>query len=285
MRKQSLDRSVEVLHSKYEQCSYNVQLTFFQIVYVISGEGYLHINDHKITYNQGNLMLLTPNDAYRFDVEKTSEFLLIKFSRKYLKDASWKHVNCMECVLYHASHVMGCVLKNKPDEPIVESIAQALIHEIANNDVYSEDTILHCVNALIAVTARNLTKFKSANISTNADARIHSIIDYIQTHIYEPDLLRSAVIAEKFGLAETYLGIYFKRESGQTLSTFIARYKIQLIEHQLKFSDARINEIVAAFQFTDESHLNKFFKKYKGVSLTKFRKEETLDDMSTPTVA
>ncbi|WCT10332.1 helix-turn-helix domain-containing protein [Mucilaginibacter jinjuensis] len=273
MRKESLSQLVEVLHSKYEQCTYIAQLTFFQIVYVVSGSGFLHINNNKISYQEGNLMLLTPNDEYRFEVVCPTEFLLVKFARKYVRDASREDVNCLECVLYHAPHVLGCVLKNKPDEPIVKHIAQALIHEIANNDVYSKEAILHFVNALIAVTARNLTKMKSEHIQANADSRIHSIIDYIQTNIYIPEKLRANVIAQKFNLSETYLGTYFKRESGETLSSFITQYKLRLIEHKLKFSDMRINEIVAEFKFSDESHLNKFFKKHKGISLTKFRRD------------
>jgi AraC-like DNA-binding protein len=239
---------------------------------VFAGSGFLHINNNKIPYQEGNLMLLTPNDEYRFEIGKVTEFLLVKFSRKYVTDSSWNDVNCIECVLYHASHVLGCVLKNKPDEPIVKHIAHALIHEIANNDVYSKDAILHFVNALIAVTARNLTKMKSECIQANTDVRIHSIIDYIQTNIYIPDKLRANIIAEKIGLSETYLGSYFKKQSGETLSLFIARYKLRLIEHKLKFSDMRINEIVSEFKFSDESHLNKFFKKHKGISLTTFRK-------------
>jgi AraC-like DNA-binding protein len=272
MRRESLNELVEVLHSRHEQCTYTVKLTFFQIAYVVTGSGFLHINNNKISYQEGNLMLLTPNDEYHFQVENTTEFLLVKFSRKYVNDSSWNNVNCMECVLYHASHVMGCVLKNKPDEPIVKHIAHALIHEIANNDLYSKDAILHFANALIAVTARNLTKMRSEHIQANTDAKIHSIIDYIQTNIYLPEKLRSNIIAEQFGLSETYLGTYFKRQSGETLSSFIARYKLRLIEHKLKFSDIRINEIVSEFKFSDESHLNKFFKKHRGISLTAFRK-------------
>lgn len=272
MRKESLSQLVEVLHTKYEQCSYTVQLTFFQIVYVVGGSGFLHINDNKIDYYEGNLMLLTPNDTYRFEIVEPTEFLLVKFSRKYVNDSSWGDVNCIECVLYHASHVMGCILKNKPDEPIVKHIAHALIHEITNNDVYSREAVLHFANALIAVTARNLTKMKSEYIQANTDARIHAIIDYIQTNIYVPDKLRTKTIAEKFGLSETYLGTYFKKESGETLSSFIANYKLRLIEHKLKFSDMRINEIAAEFKFSDESHLNKFFKNHKGMSVAEFRR-------------
>jgi AraC-like DNA-binding protein len=37
----------------------------------------------------------------------------------------------------------------------------------------------------------------------------------------------------------------------------------------------RINEIVYELNFTDESHLNRIFKKYRGVSPTEFRKNGT----------
>ncbi len=58
---------------------------------------------------------------------------------------------------------------------------------------------------------------------------------------------------------------------------FIANYKIRLIEHRLKFSDRRINEIAFEFGFADESHLNKFFKKHKSLSLTQYRKARPPD--------
>jgi AraC-like DNA-binding protein len=37
----------------------------------------------------------------------------------------------------------------------------------------------------------------------------------------------------------------------------------------------RINEIAHEFNFTDESHLNRLFKKYKGMNPTEFRKINT----------
>ncbi len=83
------------------------------------------------------------------------------------------------------------------------------------------------------------------------------------------------VIANQFGISGTYLGSYFKEQCGETIQHFISNYKIRLIEHRLKFSDKRINEIAHEFGFADESHLNKFFKKHKqGLSLTGYRREK-----------
>ncbi|HIB8180146.1 helix-turn-helix domain-containing protein [Elizabethkingia anophelis] len=53
----------------------------------------------------------------------------------------------------------------------------------------------------------------------------------------------------------------------------MAQYRLQLIEYRLKYSDIRINELVEEFGFTDESHINKFFKRHKGVNMGMYRKQ------------
>lgn len=42
--------------------------------------------------------------------------------------------------------------------------------------------------------------------------------------------------------------------------------------NKLQHSDMRINEIADALGFTEESHLNKFFRKQKGQSPRQYRK-------------
>jgi len=52
----------------------------------------------------------------------------------------------------------------------------------------------------------------------------------------------------------------------------VINYKLKMVENRLLHSEMRIGEIAAEMSFTDESHLNKLFRKYKGVSPTEFRK-------------
>lgn len=273
MRKESMHRLVEVLYKKVDECpSVDLKFTFFQMVYVISGTGRLNVNGNYIGYQTGNLMLMTPNDRHNFEIAETTEFLVIKLNSDYVKQYKSKSIDHIECLLYYATHLYGCILRNKADEYLVKATTDSLLHAMKHTDMYDEDLILHFVNVLIVIAARNIAKMQPAEVKTSADKKILKIIHYIQDNICAPDKLKVPVIAKKFGVSETYLGSYFKAQCGETLLHFISNYKIRLIEHRLKFSDMRINEIVDEFGFSDESHLNKFFKKHRSVSLTKFRK-------------
>jgi len=268
---------VEVLYKKVDECPIvNSQFSFFQMVYVISGNGFLHINGNAIDYQTGNLMLLTPNDRHTFDIVTTTEFLLVKINSEYVKEYKSKSIDHIGCLLYYATHLSGCILKRKEDEFLVKSISDSLIHAIDHKDIYDEDLITHYVNALIVIAARNIAKIKPIGVKESADKRILEIINYIQANIFCPQKLKASAIAEKFDISDTYLGSYFKNHCGETIQTFISNYKIRLIEHRLSFSDMRINEIVEEFGFSDESHLNKFFKKHRNISLTGYRRAKFL---------
>jgi AraC-like DNA-binding protein len=277
MKKENMHQSIEVIYKKVDDCSLvNSQLSFFQMVYVISGSGFLRINGNAITYSTGNLMLLTPNDFHTFDITTPTEFLLVKLNSEYIKAYKSKSIDHIECLLHYASHLSGCILKRKEDEFLVKSISESLIYAIDNKDIYDEDLITHYVNALIVIAARNIAKIKPTGVKESADKRILEIINYIQANIYDPQKIKISVIADRFDISNTYLGSYFKNHCGETIQSFVSNYKIRLIEHRLSFSDRRINEIVDEFGFSDESHLNKFFKKHKDISLTGYRKAKVL---------
>jgi len=52
---------------------------------------------------------------------------------------------------------------------------------------------------------------------------------------------------------------------------YIGKYKTKLIQHRLKFSDKRLNEIADELGFVDVSHLNKFFIQQTSISPTAYR--------------
>lgn len=277
MKRENIDQLVKVEYHVTENCPLKgSQYSFFQIIYVISGKGSFIINNNIASYSKGSLILLTPDDKHHLDIAEKTELLLVKFSERYVKDYKWNTINSIGCLLYGASYLSGCILQNKPDVVLVDAIVTSLLHGLNHPDLYQEELTLHYVNALIVIAARNISKMRVEHAASNTDKRIVEIINYIQGNIHDPALLKVYVIAQKFGLSETYLGSFFKNQCGETITRYILNYKLRLIEHRLLFSDMRINEIVTEFGFSDESHLNKFFKKQHNMSLTEFKRSRSL---------
>ncbi|MBN9380342.1 MAG: helix-turn-helix domain-containing protein [Chitinophagaceae bacterium] len=273
MRKENIHQPMEVVYKKIDRCpTQYAQHTFFQMTYVISGAGTLSLNGHEVDYNEGNLMLLNPNDRHIFHISSTTEFLHIRFQSQYIKEYRWKNIAYLECLLYYSSHLMGCIMRSDSDGTQVRRIVESLLQSIEENDLFNEELMTHYVNALIVIAARNISKIKPEHIKVNTDQRIQELINYVQSNICYPEKLTATAMAGAFGISSTYLGSYFKKQCGETLQHFIAGYRLRLIELRLQFSDMRINEIAAEFGFTDESHLNKFFKKHNKISLTAYRR-------------
>lgn len=122
------------------------------------------------------------------------------------------------------------------------------------------------------IIARNISEYLPENINKQSDGKAHTILEYIQTNIYEPEKLSISAMSEKFGISETYLGRFFKKQANETLQDYISKYRIKLVENRLSYSDLRIGEIASELGFNDESHLNKIFKKHRGTTPSAFRK-------------
>jgi len=272
MARENIHNSLEVYYEKIDCCPLqDREFNFFEFVYVLSGNGMHGINGNQLPFKTGDLFLITPRDCHSFDLHQVCEFMVVRFAPSYVKSYSWQSIDHIECLLYYASHFSGSILSNEADQLIVGSLMQNLLHTVGQKSIYGEDLIRHLVNAIIVIAARNISVIKPESISPNTDIRILQITDYIQENIRNPELLKIGVIAQKFGLSDTYLGSYFRKQCNESIQQYISSYRIRLMEHRLRFSDKRVHEIADEFGFADESHINKFFKRHKGLSLRVYR--------------
>ena len=277
MIKENLYEPFEIVFKELDELpEYEHKHTFFELVYIVSGTGTQCINKHSFNYHPGHMFLITPEDCHSFDIKSTTQFFFIRFNDIYIRNSSIPAGNRekLEFILQNANHQPGCILRNQTDKSLVKPIVEAIIREYVNRDVFNKELIQQLVNTLIIVVARNIAKYLPQEVNEATDEKALDILQYIQQHIYAPEKLRTEAISKEFGVSASYLGRYFKKHANETMQQYINNYKLKLIESRLLRSDLRINEIVAELGFTDESHLNKFFRKLKGISPSQFRNKK-----------
>jgi AraC-like DNA-binding protein len=180
----------------------------------------------------------------------------------------------MEFILSNASHRPGCILKNKADKPFIASMVDNIVQQQINQQLYHSKITETIVQTIILVVARNIALKLPKNIKENTGEAVLDILHYIQENIFNSDLLKVEKICTNLGISVSYLGKYFKKQTGETLQQYIVNYKLRLVEMRLLHSDMRISEIVFELNYTDESHLNRLFKKYKGINPSEYRKSQ-----------
>lgn len=250
------------------------QTAFFELVYVLGGEGRHCVNDNRFAYKQGDMFLLTPNDLHDFAIDTTTEFFFLRFNDVYLKSNGIvkDNIQRLEYLLYNAKQVPGSILQHESDKPLVKAMIEAIIRAQINRDSCWDKLILSLVNTLVVVLARNIEKNLPQVYEDNKEEKAQDIIQYIQANIYNPQLIKAEHVSHEFGISLAYLGRYFKKHTGKTMQDYIASYKTKLIENRLRYSTMRLSEIVDELGFADESHFNKFFKKQKGMNPSEYRK-------------
>jgi len=248
--------------------------TFFEFVYIMSGTGNHLINRSRYAYQPGNLFLLTPEDAHLVDIEQPTQLLFIRFNDLYIKNnkLSVSDRERMEFILKNASHQPGCIIRNEADNRIIQPIMDAIVREQADQALYNRELIQQYVNTLIMLVARNIAAVLPDNISEQTEDKALDILQYIQQNIYHPEKIKTEYISKHLGISESYLGRYFKKHANETMQQYITNYRLKLIENRLLHSNMRIVEIADEFGFTDKSHFNRIFKKYRGMSPSEFRK-------------
>ena len=283
MQKESLYQPFEIYYSKVDVCPKPAHKhNFFELVYIASGTGVQCINENQFNYEPGHMFLITPDDCHSFQIGTSTELVFIRFNDIYVKSqqqndprqVEW--TKKLEYILHNASHQPGCILRNPPDKVLVKAMVESLLGEWTNKQLYHHEIISQIVNTIITIVARNIGLImpNPNKVTDNTGSTVVQILNYIQENIYDADKLKAEIIASHFGIAVGYLSRYFKKHTGESIQQYIINYKLKLVETRLQHSDMRINEIVYELGFTDESHLNRLFKKYKGLSPTAFRKQQ-----------
>ncbi len=139
----------------------------------------------------------------------------------------------------------------------------------------SDSYIKKCemLNSTVAVT--NLTyrmiidyaeRMEHLNLGDKQSKLAVDVINYIRHHLSEP--IKVEELAHFLCCGRSRLSTDFKKETGETLSEFILKQKIEEAKHLLRYTNKPAVNIAFFLGFSSQSHFSRTFKKY--VQMTPF---------------
>ncbi|MDR8393773.1 AraC family transcriptional regulator [Aliifodinibius sp. S!AR15-10] len=253
----------------------------FEIIFIMHGSGKHIVDDHEMTYKDGDLFLLRPEDSHEFRVDRMTRFIYFKFTQLYVSNNKLQvpeHWNREVDLLLRKSLVSHSSLLNSAEDiGMTRNLMEMISGECRRSSARYREIIFQLFSVILTLIKRNQPQ-PYQNFEEDDTSKIESILYYIECNIHDPDALSGKKIAEEFYLSPNYIGSFFKRNTGVTLSGYISEYRYKLIEQRLRYSRDSLKQIAADFGFFDASHLNKFFKKHAGESPSDYRMETGQED-------
>lgn len=284
MWKENLYQPVEILIRNHEIFPIaEHQHSFFEMVYVKEGAGefYVKESDYKVEevfYHRQSLFLIPPETTHCFTIETHSEYIFIRFVIHYVEDYIGKFI----AEILRTCSQQAEILLNEQDSKIVSQLFDFIKYEEDCKQTGFNYIQQQWLNSILVLVARNIAHHTDNGLlsvklfSTNDTTPSIYMLQYIQQHIHQPELLGTENLAKTFHLSPNYIGCYFKRHYQETLQQYIARNRLKMVENLLLNSAMTIKEIAYKMGFTDSCYLVKSFQKAYGMSPLKYRQEHAV---------
>lgn len=92
---------------------------------------------------------------------------------------------------------------------------------------------------------------------------------YISQHLY--DVIRLEDFANLVHMAPAYISVQFKKITGQSLTSYINRQRVEEAKYLLTTTDQSIQDIAYALNFSTQSYFAKVFQEYHGKLPSSYR--------------
>lgn len=244
----------------------------FELIFIHKGSGTHCVSGMNIPYEGPCLFLLAPCDTHHFDINSPTTFTFIKFTNVYLHGTgamelqqSWNLE--MDQLLLQARQKTKITAVQR-----LQPLITLIVAEWTSFKTESSETIFFLLQALFTMIRQEVDKVLEP-AGAKSGARVTHLLNYIHEHIREADEIQIEQLADQFGFSKHYLGAFFKEQTGSTLRDYVNQYKLQLLEDRLHFSVFSLKEISHELGFNDQSHLNKFFRKYHAMSPSAYREQ------------
>lgn len=272
MWRENLYRPIEILVREHTVFPVDEHRhSFFEMACIVSGCGTFRIWDtangsRETEYAAGDLFLIPPETVHRFVVGERSRFVFVRFTESYAADYIGDYVG--RTLAMNDSYPVPL---DTHEEGIAASLVGMIADEACGNRRFGSHLQQYWANSLIVLAARNMNRsVRGADVT---DDRPMFLMQYMQQHIHQPELLRAEALGRVFNMSPSYMGRYFKRNFQETLQDFVVRNRIGMVENMLANSRMTIKEIAYRMGYADASHLEKAFVKYHGITPLRYRRE------------
>jgi AraC-like DNA-binding protein len=248
---------------------------YYEIGFLVKGSRNMTINHSIYNLKKGNAVFISTGELHKgYPVEKNPgpiEWVNIYFTEKYIEPFY---------EIFDKAAMMGIFSNHIIDIPLgrreyLEEILQKMTDEYAGVDELSKKMLDNYFNELIIFLIR-CQKNSGGNILEYDENNkiIADAAEYIYFN-YDKNITLDEVTT-KFNMSKSYFSKRFKEVTGFGYKEYLVSVRLKEACELLLNTDESITEIAFECGFNDSNYFGDAFRKAKGVSPHKYRKNKGL---------
>lgn len=203
-------------------------------------------------------------------IEKWSSWMFEKRTKDILRELGFilyrnkKVYSTKELVSYYYC-LLAMVFKVISDQNLIPSevMEKIAMHTDMIQATSSPEKFMHWAQSLLEKTETFLLD--------NTQSLLEEVKKFVRENIGDVSLNRN-VIAEAVHISPNYLSFVFHKQSGEMLSAYITKERINTAKKLLLTTDMSLQQIAESVGFSDSSYFHKQFKKLTGQTPSNYRK-------------
>ena len=243
----------------------------YEIYYLQSGTRKIFVDDSIYLLDRGDLVFIPMNTIHKTSYvnDKVHERIDIIFNDKAVPDLKSSTSQLSFKKIFYSEPVIHIATAHRD---YIEGLLNRMLSEYEQSDEYSDINIKNCLQELIIFLIR-YKHHKSDEYIQHigmTDTLMQEAARYIRTN-YMEDLSLEAVAAH-VNICPTYFSKKFKSSTGFGYKEYLINVRIQEASNMLLETNEPINEIALKCGFNDSDYFGNAFKRTKGISPLKYRK-------------
>lgn len=244
--------------------------SFFEVCYVLKGEGVFRIHEQTFAVSKGDLFIARPNERHEIIASQEDPLGIHFWAYSLVPPSQPKN--------HDLSRLFSAFLESQ--ESIIgaqhetASILDSLTREINQKNIGFSFVIEGLVKQLLIETARASTSnLASSRLPErkHQDTLVETIDRYLKDNYSEP--LRLKEIAAQIHLSERHMSRVFKAATGKSIKYYATELKMDIAKQLLLDKALSISEVGYATGYQDVRHFSTVFRQQTGSSPSQYREQ------------
>lgn len=242
---------------------------FYEIVYVTKGSGYHILNDRRYFISEGSMLLITRGSIHGYYSEQNMQWVNIMFKPQAVNHSIINTDNALNMITALLTSDIFQFNANTQHSS-VNMIVKEMQYEYEARQSGYQEILTGYLQVLLMMLFR-ARPGQQENTGAKAGVKEDELVKTVAGMLGRGEDITPEMIARKAFVSPRYFQNLFKKKSGESLTAFKRRYRIEQACRLLEETDMPVSEIMEAVNMNDAKNFYTAFKAFTGMTPGKYR--------------